>query len=292
MTKKILTLATALMFTTMISEAQSIPNAGFETWTNMGTYGVPDSWSTLNQMTSSAGVFTAQSGAGNVGTYCIKLTSRNVTGMGVMPGVATSGTLNQSTFQPINGFAYAVRSANLTGKWQHMISGSSQGYVDVQLTRWDAGMNMRMPVATGHLTLSGMAMSWANFTVPLTYSDQTNAPDSCMITLSASGTAPTDGDYLWVDNLAFAGTVAPLAIIDVKETENSVYPNPVSSTLNIKNNIGVNEICIFDMTGKMVLYTKEENIKSINVSKLPIGNYSYKLFANKKEIANSKFTKQ
>jgi hypothetical protein len=253
---------------------------------------VPDSWSTLNQMTSSAGVFTAQSGAGNVGTYCIKLTSRNVTGMGVMPGVATSGTLNQSTFQPINGFAYAVRSANLTGKWQHMISGSSQGYVDVQLTRWDAGMNMRMPVATGHLTLSGMAMSWANFTVPLTYSDQTNAPDSCMITLSASGTAPTDGDYLWVDNLAFAGTVAPLAIIDVKETENSVYPNPVSSTLNIKNNIGVNEICIFDMTGKMVLYTKEENIKSINVSKLPIGNYSYKLFANKKEIANSKFTKQ
>lgn len=292
MTKKIFTIAIALMFTAVISKAQSIPNEGFETWTNMGTYGMPDSWSTLNQMTSSAGTFTAQSGAGNVGTYCLKLTSRNVTGMGVMPGVATSGTLNQTTFQPINGFAYNMRSANLTGKWQHMISGSSQGYVDVQLTRWDAGMNMRMPVATGHLTLSGMAMSWASFTVPLTYSDQTNAPDSCMITLSASGTAPTDGDYLWVDALAFTGTVAPLAINDINLTENSVYPNPVTCSLNIKNNQGANEICIFDMTGKMVFCNKEENLKSVNVSELPIGNYSYKLFKNNQQIATSKFSKQ
>jgi hypothetical protein len=276
----------------MISEAQTIPNAGFETWTNMGTYGEPASWSTLNQMTSTASVFTAQSGAGNVGSYCIKLTSRNVTGMGVMPGVATSGTLNQTTFQPINGFAYNMRSANLTGKWQHMISGSSQGFVDVQLTRWDAGMNMRMPVATGHLTLSGMAMSWASFTVPLTYSDQTNTPDSCMITLSASGTAPTDGDYLWVDALAFNGIVAPLAVSDIKENENSIYPNPVTNTLNIKTNLQENEICIFDMTGKMILCSKIDNSNTINVSELAIGTYTYKLFHNKIQIATSKFSKQ
>lgn len=94
--------------------------------------------------------------------------------------------------------------ANFTGKWQHMIYGSSQGSIQVTLTRWDSGMGMRMPkLLQGNVTLSGMAITWANFTIPLTYTDGNN-PGFCIIVMKASGSNPTNNDYLWVDNLAFS----------------------------------------------------------------------------------------
>ncbi|MBK9320544.1 MAG: hypothetical protein IPM91_18245 [Bacteroidetes bacterium] len=73
--------------------------------------------------------------------------------------------------------------------------GSSQGYIDVLLTRWDG--NQRIVVANAHRTLTGMAMNWATFNIPLNYLDGNN-PDSCMIVLAASG-AQTHQRRLLVD---------------------------------------------------------------------------------------------
>lgn len=193
--KNKISLSIFLSFAFLITKAQ-IPNSGFETWTSMGSYNNPDSWSCLNDMTASMSVFTCVKGTpGNPGTAYIKLTSKTVAGMGVMPGIAVSGTFDQSTLEPLSGFAFNERPANLTGKWQHMIFGNSQGYIDIQLTRWDGNMQMRFPVATAHFVLTGMAMGWSNFSIPLTYIDGNN-PDSCIITLSASGNTPANNDYL------------------------------------------------------------------------------------------------
>jgi hypothetical protein len=180
--KKIITILTVLIAIAIRTAAQ-IPNNGFENWTSIGSYYNPDSWSCLNDMTASASIFTCERGTpGNPGSYYLMLTSKTITGMGIMPGIAVSGTFNQSTMQPLSGFPFSHRPANLTGSWQHMIFGSSQGYIDVQLTRWDTSMQMRMPVSSVHYVLTGMEMSWANFTIPLTYVDGKN-PDSCIITL-------------------------------------------------------------------------------------------------------------
>lgn len=193
-------------------EAQ-IPNSGFENWMNMGSYNNPDNWSTLNNTTAGSGVYTALKGTpGSPGTAFLKLISKTV-GSSVVNGVAVCGTIDSLTMIPTGGFPFNTRPAALTGKWQHMIYGTSQGSIQVYLTRWDAGMGMQMPVASGSVTLSGMAMSWANFSIPLTYTDGSN-PDSCMIVMRASGSAPTNNDYLWVDNLAFTGTVTGLSNIE------------------------------------------------------------------------------
>lgn len=223
------------MFITASAFAQ-IPNSGFENWTTVGSYSNPDGWGTMNNTTAIASVYTATKGTpGSPGVSYLKLTSKTV-GTGVVNGVAVSGVIDSLTMMPKSGFAYNMRPANFTGKWQHMIYGSSQGSIQVTLTRWDTGMNMRMNVASGSVTLAGMAMSWANFTIPLTYVDGNN-PDTCIIVMKASGSAPTNNDYLWVDNLAFSGTVTGIENQESFVTDMSIYPNPSSDMVNFKFNI-------------------------------------------------------
>ena len=220
----------------LMSAHAQIPNAGFENWTTVSTYENPDGWATLNDYTTAASVYTATKGTpGSPGNSYLKLTSKMV-GAAVVNGVAVSGVMNPATQQPISGFAFNQQPASFTGKWQHMIYGSSQGSINVQLTRWDAGTNSRVVVATANQVLSGMAMSWANFSIPFVYTDS-QTPDSCLIVMKASGSNPTNLDYLWVDNLAFSGNVAGLnsqSLFGAFE----VYPNPSADgfkvTLNSK----------------------------------------------------------
>ena len=98
--KKQTILAIALMFTAVISKAQSVPNGSFEAWSNPSGYLVPDDWETLNDMTTTAGVYTATRG-GTSSDYYLKLTSQNITGMGVMPGIAVSGMLDMDNLTAV-----------------------------------------------------------------------------------------------------------------------------------------------------------------------------------------------
>lgn len=256
-----------------------IPNAGFESWTSMGSYENPDSWATLNDYTSGASVYTATKGTpGSPGNSYLKLTSKTV-GPAVVPGVAVCGQINTSTQQAEGGFPFTGQPQAFTGKWQHMIYGSSQGSVNVTLTRWDATSNSRVVVATANQTLSGMAMSWANFSIPFTYVDA-QAPDTCIIVLRASGANPTNNDYLWVDNLAFSGNVAGLNENTVF-TGMQVYPNPASSVLTIEVNSTETNAVNYEIVGLngavltrgTTTIENGKNTISVDVSELNTGSY-------------------
>lgn len=230
-----------------------IPNGGFESWMNMGSYSMPDQWDQLNAMTASASTFTCMEGTpGSLGTAYIKLVSKTVTGMGVMPGIATCGVLDMSSMsniQPKSGFPYTSRPAQLTGNWQYMAYGSDQGYISVLLTKWNTSMSMRDTVAYTKQLLSGMAMSWAPFTMNLTYKSAAT-PDSAIIVLSASGATPVANSYLYADNLAFAGSTTSVASVANPDNTVAVVPNPahgnatISYTSNAAENIDIQVISI------------------------------------------------
>ena len=278
MKKSILSIVTIVaLSSTAIAQ---IPNAGFETFTNMGTYNVPNGWGTLNNTTAIASIYTATKGTpGSPGTSYLKLASKTVSTT-VVNGIAVSGVLDSMTMMPKSGFAYNMRPVSLTGKWQHMIYGSSQGSIQITLTRWDTGLNMRMPVASGNVTLSGMAMSWANFTIPLTYVDGNN-PDTCIIVMKASGSNPTNNDYLWVDNLAFSGLVTGIDNHASVVTNMVVFPNPSTETINVNLNLKSSQkvsIELTDITGKLIL-TKDagtltgESKQTLTVNNISKGTY-------------------
>lgn len=283
----------ALTLASLTNLTAQIPNAGFETWTSMGTYENPLGWHTLNNKTAAQTMFTATKATpGSPGTAYMKLTSKTIGGS-VVPGIAVSGRMDTITMMPLSGFSYTVRSSTFGGKWQHMIYGGSQGSVMVTLTKWNNTQNKRDTIATGAQTLSGMAMSWANFSMSMMYVDSLRYPDSCIIVLRSSGSNPTNNDYLWVDNLAFSGSVPtysapvdpnPVGIDGNSNAEfnSSIFPNPSRGSMSLGMNVSLNErisVQIFDITGKPTkefMYTGKVNGYNtflIDTRDLPSGIY-------------------
>jgi hypothetical protein len=69
----------------------------------------------------------------------------------------------------------------------------------------------------------------------------------------------------------------------------NIYPNPASDILNIETNMIFNSIEIIDIEGRTVLNTSFNN--SIDISKLPAGNYFITLRGGNNEMTSRKFTK-
>ena len=260
-----------------------IPNNGFESWTSMGAYENPDSWGTLNNTTAAASIYTATKAApGSPGSYYMKLTSKTI-GPSVVNGIAVCGKLDSITRMPKSGFAYSGQPENFTGKWQHMIYGTSQGGITVLLTKWNTSLNKRDTVAIANQTLSGMAMSWANFTIPFNYFS-TDVPDSCIIFLRASGANPTNNDYLWVDNLGFSGSVAGIENNSIVSSF-SVYPNPAVNSIHTAFELAETdwaELSLTDITGKIIFEKYLENPaglinETISCENLAKGTYFMRL---------------
>ena len=227
----------------------------------------------MNNTTKYAGVYTATKGTpGNPGASYLKLTSKTVSAT-VVNGVAVSGKLDTITMQAKSGFAFTQRPASFTGNWQYMNYGASSGRILVTLTRWDTGLNQRVTVGVANQVLTGMVMSWASFNINFAYSDG-GYPDTCIISLRASGNAPTNNDYLWVDNLGFSGTVLGVASNNNSVTNLNVFPNPTSENITVEFNNSKSsniKLQMLDLNGKLV---KEINAGEIN------GNNKYLISTN------------
>lgn len=278
--KKVIFLFAAVTVT-MTAVAQ-IPNAGFETWTNTAGYNTPTGWDNLNATTSALSVYTCTKGTpGFAGSSYLQLTSKTVTGVGVAPGVAVSGVIDITNYAPKSGFPSTVRPVSMTGSWQYMAYGADAGSVTVLLSKWNMTTMMRDTIAYASQTLAGMVMSWATFSIPLTYQSP-KFPDSAMIILSASGTTPVNNSYLYVDDLAFAGSV-PSGIASVNNGLNEVklYPNPAEGEFTVAfrtNTAGNVTIQVSDITGKIIASATPNtvtgnNTYSFNTTTLSKGLY-------------------
>lgn len=248
-----------------------IPNSGFETWMNPNGYNVPFGWATNNDLTATANVFTCVKGApGNPGQAYVKLISKNVSGMGVVNGIAVSGVRKaDGTF---SGYAFAERPINLTGNWQFMATGDDQGYISVVLTKWSSATASRDTISNTVHHLGSMVMSWRPFNIPIQYNNY-NDPDTCKIILSASGDTPVATSYLYIDNLAFEGTTTGL--LQLKSDEKIlISPNPAIDFIHVDFSKITNKIIstsIADATGRII--ATPENLININVSYLNSGIY-------------------
>ena len=271
-----------------------IPNAGFETWTNMGTYENPASWGTMNNTTTLASVYTAEKATpGSPGSFYMKLTSKTA-GPVVVNGVAVSGRLDSTTYKPKSGFPFTLRPQSFTGKWQYMAT--NLGSLSAYLTKWNTGLAKRDTVAKLIHNLSGMVMSWATFTLNFTYLTG-DYPDTCVIVLKSSGSAPVVNDYLWVDNLGFAGSVAGIHENPSQSKEINAFPNPANNEIEFssqKTFILGDKLIISDILGNVIIEkTITENTFKINTAQFANSTYVYKLLNSfYVQYATGKFTVQ
>lgn len=271
----------ALFLAIFTSFAQTIPNGGFENWSMPNGYNIPDDWATLNDITGPLNVFTCAKGTpGSPGSAYLKLTSKSVAGIGVVPGIAVSGQLSSSNYFPTGGFPFAFHPTFFTGKWQYMGATSNDvGSVTVALTHFDNSTGIRDTVAIAAHSLSGMEMSWVNFSLPFTYLNN-NSADSCIIFLNASGPIPQASSYLYVDNLAFT---IPTEISEFhKSCGLNVFPIPARESITIswkevpQSAIFLN---VFNSLGQCILSENQipSNQMVLNVSLFPTGTYFLKV---------------
>ena len=267
--------ALALLLVSLRSEAQAIPNGGFETWTNFGTYSDPAGWTSYNSYTASSGIFTTEQGTpGATGASYLKLTIKNNPAMGgLTPGIAIS---MPSLSSPNAGFPVSSRPTDLTGQWQYQSTGIDTLVVQVILTKWNTTTSTSDMVGLGSTFMSAASVtSWTNFSVPILYFNG-DTPDSATVYLFAGiVSTPTAGDYLYIDDLAFSGTTASIDELQ-SEINMTVSPNPFATqtTITFIEEQKNTTLTLMNIAGKTVKsFTFSGNQLTIEKNDLPAGLY-------------------
>ncbi len=289
--KKNYTLIIAVLLFAFNSNAQLL-NGSFENWTNNGTFSDPDHWYSYNYVTTNFGVLNCEEGTpGNPGAKYVKLTSRNIPGIGVLPGNLTSGEYDNSTGIYLIGFPFNQRPASFTGSWQYVPGSGDQGYVYIYLFKWNTATQTQDIVSLTTYDLIGSEVNWTNFDIPLDYFSS-DVPDTCSIIFSSSGAGSgtiVDGSYLYIDNLAFAGTSAGIINTNAQDFV-QIFPNPAKQFVYVvQNNPSLEtKYVITSIDGKKV----QEGTITGTKAKLELNNISKGIYLLQLTNDNKKTTKR
>ncbi|MBL7981121.1 MAG: hypothetical protein JNL52_04860 [Flavobacteriales bacterium] len=224
-----------------------VPNAGFEQWTSFGTYQDPTGWTSLNILTSSLGASASceQYTPASAGSYAVKVTTRNLLGLGVLPGLLLSGSPDAA----VDGFPYTSRPQALNGKWRADLATGDQATVVVTLTRWDAVAGERVTVGGGAVITSGDINAWTNFSAVIEYAETSN-PDTASIAILSSTGDGVEGSWVAVDELGFGGAVG---IGEAYTGNYQLYPVPAADQLTLTTDRPVQSIELWAADGRLVL---------------------------------------
>ena len=275
------------LFTAALSA--QIPNGDFQTWDSINGYENPRYWDNYNAMTSSFNVLTCQRGIikGTTDSY-LMLISDSIGNLGVLPGVAVSGTFDSGNGEPA-GFPYTQRPAALTGKWEYMAQGDDHGFIMTIFTKWDQQSNKRDTIGLGFEQLQGMVMSWESFSIPISYISPSN-PDSCLIIMTASDYPPLQYSYLYINDLDFD---LNSGIAEQTQPHFKIYPNPSSDKiqLDLTGLTDIRSVELVDIKGKTV-HTKSISPSSpfMEISDLSNGMYFIRV-RTKDQVITEKFNK-
>lgn len=298
--KKIYTLFSAAILAGT-AFAQTIPNAGFETWINnnesLHTYLIPQGWITSdviqtvlsNSFGDSAYVINSVSQDANAhgGSFACKMSvgasnSGDTTG-GIIYSAASFADLMPLLYgDGMAGFTISSRPANLTGYYKLNGNGSEYGVCAMLLSKWNTTTNQRDTLYYSENNyLSVDASGWTAFSFPITYAYPEN-PDSCLIAFGLISSANFNmSSFFSIDDLAFTGNV-PIGIaeIDPGAPAANVYPNPVTTYARLAvpgRTFEHARLEVYDVNGKQVSTLDDQNGNEIifNCAGLPAGMYFY-----------------
>ena len=125
----------------------------------------------------------------------------------------------------------------------------------------------------------GLQESWVNETISL--SDYLDNEILIRFKLVSDNSQRRDGFYF--DDLKVKILSNNLDLIDIELDDINVYPNPVSDKLYINTNLNYYNISIYNMLGKQIYRTTDNNSNTtINLSLFPHGVFLLKLNNGKK----------
>ncbi|MFM2041107.1 MAG: hypothetical protein RLZZ493_1696 [Bacteroidota bacterium] len=277
--KKIVFLS-VIAFSLSAHAQQTIPNAGFETWTNSFIYEEPTGWATLNPGIA-LGVPTTvtKSTSAHSGTYAakIKTVGADFDGDNVVdtiPGIAFLGTLDIISQTTNEGIPFSGMPDTLAA-WTKYNSPSAndQFLIIATLTKWNAALGMRDDIASATIFSGSNTSVYTRQTAEFTYFS-TDTPDTLsLMILSSAGQVPAINAELFVDDISFIYNNTSNLNESSISTWN-VFPNPATDNITI-NATSEGEILLTDALGKTIetISVTPNNPTLVTVAHLSNGLY-------------------
>jgi len=264
---KIFTLSLVFVFTAAMAMAQdTVPNGGFEQWTNGGGIPAATGWNSANPFTGPGVIATYQdSTTVHSGSYSAKLSTKTV-GSYTVPGLLTTGNIDVNNFDIKGGIAINSRPVSLTG-WYQYAPHNDTATISINLLNADS-----LRIGSGSIDISAATNGWVQFFVPITY-DSASVPSLSQIIITSSGYHGTFGSTMYVDDVNYS--YYPLGIEQVASKTLNVYPNPSTGQFVIDNQqMHAKILNLYSVDGKLVKTSDlNESINTINVSGLSAGLY-------------------
>ncbi len=191
----------ALIFSLGQISAQSVPNGGFENWTNTSFFEEPEPFATSNSLSYLTGKNTnvVKTTDAHSGTYAARL--ETVLNMGdTIPGLMLIGRLSG---QLVGGGApFTDRPDSLSGYVKYDMAGGDEAYIICIFK------NQGLPLGLVQVSLSGSQNSYTRISVPVTWYIPLINPDSVIIAIATTSsiTSGNPGSTLYVDDFSFPGS--------------------------------------------------------------------------------------
>jgi hypothetical protein len=277
--KKIVFLS-VIAFSLSAHAQQTIPNAGFETWTNSFIYEEPTGWATLNPGIA-LGVPTTvtKSTSAHSGTYAAKLKTVGADFDGdnvvdTIPGIAFLGTLDIISQTTNEGIPFSGMPDTLAA-WTKYNSPSAndQFLIIATLTKWNAALGMRDDIASATIFSGSNTSVYTRQTAEFIYFS-TDTPDTLsLMILSSAGQVPAINAELFVDDISFIYNNTSNLNESSISTWN-VFPNPATDNITI-NATSEGEILLTDALGKTIetISVTPNNPTLVTVAHLSNGLY-------------------
>ena len=269
MKKKLLTLLSLIAFG--FTQAQNVPNGGFETW----AAGDPTGWFTSNIPSSITNI--TQTTPSHGGTFAVK-------GEVVTSPLGPWAPFLMSTDMSGNGFAVTQAYSTLSFYYKTNLTGSDAFAVLVEMK--DAGDNS---VGIGGMVYTISVSSYTLASIPIYYTG-TN-PVECTIEFAVfdtSGGQGTLGNYFIVDDVGLSGLASVNENVSAISIAN-VYPNPANHSASVQYHLGSKsdvQIQVLNMLGKTVreMTLPEQSAgkheTDFDVSAFPAGFYLVRMKTN------------
>lgn len=271
--KKIILYFLYLSASILSIHAQTIPNPGFENWSQQGPFESPTDWAGSPAASKSSdkhsGSFALQLKTDTFTNPMNQQTDTlvgmvNIGSRGMGPGAA--GT---------SGYAFTARPDSLTGWFKYTPIGQEQFAILVTLSKWNTASNVREYICSTQY-IGGAAANYTRFSFPLDYSSA-STPDSLDIRIvNGDPQMKVMGTLLTIDDLAFVSksNVGLNAIFIDKESTSTCYPNPANNQV-VFSNLHSESIVIFNALGERLRSISTNGLSYYNFdsSELPAGLY-------------------
>jgi hypothetical protein len=285
--KNVFTLIT-LIVTSFSLLAQTMPNAGFETWEEktvlLTTFEDPTMWKTPNEFTALGSVVVVnKSTDASEGSFSAELETKQIPPTEFRaPGLVTYADFSvdflTTEFSFSGGLFLQAKVFSLSGKYKFSGAMGDSATALIYSFKHPDGSDIDT-MGVGYLFLKDAA-TWTDFTVNMIPLNE-KTPDTFNVLLMSSGSfdpnSIPEGSILHIDDLSIQTNVGIFELPD-RTVEVSTYPNPATDVVTFQTAKANDErqVILIDNAGRKV---KEFNFYSetisVNVSDLPSGNYSF-----------------